>query len=125
LIISSAPRREATPARARKALSRITQSLRLFQPVLTGGDEDPRVIARKDHASMNSRSKRTLGGPVAIASYLGLSAAELRMQLRTGRTLAQIAIARGRTLAGLEDAIHTDVEAHLDQALVGVRLSAA
>jgi hypothetical protein len=55
-------------------------------------------------------------GPAAIAAYLGLTPAELRAQLRTGKSLAQIAVARGKTVSGLEDAIYADVQAHLDQA---------
>jgi hypothetical protein len=56
-------------------------------------------------------------GPIAIASYLGLTPAELRAQLRSGKTLAQIALAQGKTVAGLEDAIYADVQAHLDRAV--------
>ena len=56
-------------------------------------------------------------GPVAIASYLGLTPAQLRAQLRSGKTLAQIALAQGKTVAGLEEAIYADVQAHLDSAV--------
>jgi len=62
-------------------------------------------------------------GPVAIASYLGLTPAELRAQLRSGKTLAQIALAQGKTVAGLEDAIYADVQAHLDRAVTNGHLS--
>lgn len=64
-------------------------------------------------------------GPAAIAAYLGLTPAELRAQLRTGKSLAQIAVARGKTVSGLEDAIYADVQAHLDQAVANGRLTAA
>jgi hypothetical protein len=64
-------------------------------------------------------------GPAAIASYLGLTPAQLRMQLRAGKTLAQIAVAQGKTVAGLENAIYADVQAHLDQAVKNGRLTAA
>lgn len=63
-------------------------------------------------------------GPAAIAAYLGLTPAELRQQLRSGKTLAQIAVAQGKTVAGLEAAIYADVQAHLDKAVAGGRLSA-
>src|SRR6478672_8609695 len=45
------------------------------------------------------------GGPgsAAIATYLGLTAAELRTQLESGKTLADIAKAQSKTVAGLED----------------------
>jgi hypothetical protein len=62
-------------------------------------------------------------GPAAIASYLGLTKAQLRAELRSGKTLAQIALAQGKTVAGLEDAIYADVQAHLDQAVSNGRLT--
>jgi phospholipase C len=40
----------------------------------------------------------------AVAAYLGLRPAQLRAEIAAGRTLAQIARARGRTLAGLRAA---------------------
>ena len=64
-------------------------------------------------------------GPAAIASYLGLTPAQLREQLGSGKTLAQIAVAQGKTVAGLEDAIYTDVQAHLDRAVASGRLTSA
>lgn len=64
-------------------------------------------------------------GPVAIASYLGLTPTQLRERLRDGKTLAQIAVAQGKTVAGLEDAIYKDVQAHLDQAVANGRLTGA
>src|SRR4029453_13884558 len=64
-------------------------------------------------------------GPAAIASYLGLTPAQLREQLKAGKTLAQIAIAQGKSVSGLEDAIYADVQAHLDRAVAKGRLSAA
>jgi hypothetical protein len=64
-------------------------------------------------------------GPAAIASYLGLTPAQLRQQLKAGKTLAQIAVAQGKSVAGLEDAIYADVQAHLDRAVANGRLTAA
>ncbi len=62
-------------------------------------------------------------GPAAIASYLGLTPAQLREQLGSGKTLAQIAVAQGKTVAGLEDAIYTDVQAHLDRAVASGKMT--
>ena len=64
-------------------------------------------------------------GPVAIASYLDLTPAQLRQQLRAGKTLAEIAVAQDKTVAGLEDAIYKDVQAHLDQAVANGRLTSS
>jgi hypothetical protein len=41
----------------------------------------------------------------AAASYLGLSQAQLRAQLQSGKSLADVAKARGKSVSGLEDAI--------------------
>ena len=76
-------------------------------------------------AGQHGRGPAGHPGPVAIASYLGLTPAQLREQLRAGKTLAQIAVAQGKTVAGLEDAIYKDVQAHLDQAVANGRLTGA
>ena len=67
------------------------------------------------------------GGPgsAAIASYLGLTAAELRTQLQSGKTLADIATAQGKTVSGLEDAIVADAKTHLDADVTAGKLTAA
>ena len=69
------------------------------------------------------------GGPgpggQAIADYLGLTAAELRTQLQGGKTLAQIATAQGKTVAGLEDAIVAAATKKLDAAVTAGKLTAA
>jgi hypothetical protein len=41
----------------------------------------------------------------AAADYLGLSQAQLRSQLQSGKSLADVAGARGKTVSGLKDAI--------------------
>jgi polyhydroxyalkanoate synthesis regulator phasin len=68
------------------------------------------------------------GGPpgsTAIASYLGLTQAELRTQLESGKTLAQIAAAQGKSVTGLEDVMYADAKTHLDQAVADGKLTAA
>jgi hypothetical protein len=57
------------------------------------------------------------GGPpgaAAIAAYLGISATELRTDLQSGQTLADLAKAQGKTVSGLEDTIVADASSHLD-----------
>jgi len=51
----------------------------------------------------------------AAADYLGLTEAELRTKLNTGRTLADIAKARGKSVDGLKQAILDEAEKKLDQ----------
>jgi len=60
----------------------------------------------------------------ASAAYLGLTAEQLKTELKSGRTLAQIASAQGKTAAGLEQAIETAVKAKLDKAVAAGRISA-
>jgi hypothetical protein len=51
----------------------------------------------------------------AAADYLGLTEAELRTKLNDGRTLANIARARGKSVDGLKQAILDEAEKNLDQ----------
>jgi hypothetical protein len=59
------------------------------------------------------------GGPFgtldAVASYLGLTEAKLFEQLRSGKTLAEVAKAQGKSVDGLKAAISADVKKHLDE----------
>jgi hypothetical protein len=57
------------------------------------------------------------GGPpgaAAIASYLGVTTAQLRTDLQSGQSLADVATAQSKTVSGLEDAIVADASSHLD-----------
>lgn len=56
------------------------------------------------------------GGPGldAAASYLGLTDAQLDTQLRGGKTLADVAKAQSKSVAGLVDAMVSDLKQHLD-----------
>ena len=70
-----------------------------------------------------ARVKRPALG-AAVASYLGLTPAQLRARLGAGTSLAQIATAQGKTAAGLKSAILAAVTTRLDKAVAGGRLSA-
>jgi len=59
----------------------------------------------------------------AAAGYLGLSESRLLEDLRSGRSLAQIAKARGRSVSGLERAITTAIKSRLDRAVAAGRLT--
>ena len=67
------------------------------------------------------------GGPglIAAAKYLGLSNAKLFQQLSTGKSLAQIATASGKTAAGLEQAMTAQVKKALDAAVKAKAITAA
>jgi hypothetical protein len=60
----------------------------------------------------------------AAASYLGLTEAELRSQLSDGKSLAEIAKAKGKSVDGLVDALVADAKKRLDQAVEDKRLTA-
>ncbi len=59
----------------------------------------------------------------AAAGYLGLSATTLRSDLRSGKSLAQIATARGKTAAGLQSAMTAAIKASLDKAVTAKSLT--
>jgi hypothetical protein len=58
-----------------------------------------------------------LAGLDAAATYLGLTPAQLRTQLQSGKTLAQIAKAQGKSTDGLKEAMLADAKKHLDAAV--------
>ncbi len=64
-------------------------------------------------------------GVDAAATYLGLTAAELRTQLQSGKTLAQIAQDKGKSVDGLVDALVADAKSHLDAAVTAGKLTQA
>ena len=51
------------------------------------------------------------------AAYLGLTAAQLRAELESGKTLAQIATAQGKTAAGLIQAMYDAQKKDLNAAV--------
>ncbi len=68
------------------------------------------------------------GGPfdlAAVTGYLGLTAAELRTQLESGKSLADVAKAQSKTSSGLQDAIVAAATKKLDAAVAAGKLTAA
>jgi hypothetical protein len=66
---------------------------------------------------------RVGGGLAAAAKYLGLTPAQLRDELIAGKTLAQVAKAKGKSTTGLKDAITAAVRSRLDQAVAAKRIT--
>ena len=64
-----------------------------------------------------------LGTKQAAAAYLGLTEAQLRQQLFAGRTLAQIAQEKGKTVAGLTEAMTAAARKALAEAVAAGRLT--
>jgi hypothetical protein len=66
-----------------------------------------------------------LGDLDAAASYLGLTEDQLRTQLQSGKTLADVAKAQGKSVDGLIDALVAAAKQHLDEAVADGRLTKA
>lgn len=64
-------------------------------------------------------------GLAAAADYLGLTTAELREQLREGKSLAEVAQDEGKTVDGLVDVLVREQTERLDQAVEEGRLTKA
>lgn len=61
----------------------------------------------------------------AAADYLGLTEAQLRTQLESGKSLAQVAQAQGKPVSGLVDALVAAAKKRLDEAVAAGRLTKA
>lgn len=68
---------------------------------------------------------RLFGGPAAAASFLGLTEAELRAELESGKTLAEIATENGKSADGLEQALLDAAKADIAAAVAAGRLTEA
>jgi hypothetical protein len=62
-------------------------------------------------------------GIAELSTFLGLKPADLRTQLESGKSLADIAKAQGKTVADLEAAITTAVTKRLDDAVTANKLT--
>lgn len=61
----------------------------------------------------------------AAASYLGLTVPQLFQQLSSGKSLAQIATAKGKTAGGLEQALTNAIKTRLDKLVANKVITAA
>ena len=64
-------------------------------------------------------------GSKAVTSYLGITQAQLQKDLASGKSLAQIATAKGKTAAGLVAALVAATKSRLDKAVAAKHLTAA
>ena len=65
-------------------------------------------------------------GPLALAAaYVGISTEQLRTEVRAGKSLAQIAVAHGKSRAGLVGALVAPAKQRLDGLLAAKKLTAA
>ena len=61
----------------------------------------------------------------AVATYLGVTKAELRTARENGTSLAQLATQKGKSVAGLKQAIYDAAKADLDKAVAAGRITSA
>jgi hypothetical protein len=64
-----------------------------------------------------------IGGLGAVTKYLGLTPAALRDQLAAGKSLAEVAQARGKSVTGLKEAIIGSLRLRLDRAVAAKELT--
>jgi hypothetical protein len=72
-----------------------------------------------------NRPLRNAAPLAAAARYLGLTDSQLFTQLRSGKTLAGLATAHGKSVSGLEQAITAAAKAELDKAVANKRITSA
>jgi transposase-like protein len=78
------------------------------------------------HGSFGAPRPGLAGGAIsAAATYLGLSRTQLLDQLRSGKSLAQVAKSRGKSVNGLEQAMSSAIRSRLDKAVAAGRITKA
>ena len=71
------------------------------------------------------RAVKARGLVAVVAGYLGVTAPQLKSELQGGKTLAQVATAHGKTVAGLEQAITSAVKTRLDRVVAAGQITSA
>ena len=93
--------------------------------VLAGGAAGGALAAAKaPTAAASAQHPLVRHGVLRAASdYLGLTPRQLFQQLRSGKSLAEIAVAQGKTVDGLKSAILSAVKARLDRVASAGRIT--
>ena len=104
-----------TTGQAAERLQRLQQ--RVGELVMrTGGQDGKRPGAKKRKAAIRGAVK-------AAATYLGLTTEQIRTQLQSGKSLAEIATAQGKSVDGLKAAIVADAKATIDKLVFSGKIS--
>ena len=116
----AAKRLHVSPSQLRSALKGAMDD-RIQADVKSGKLTQKQADAIKQHKGSDGPRRHELhvGGPFmeglqAAAKYLGLSDAQLRKQLQSGKSLAQVAKARNKSVDGLKTAIKDALQSKLD-----------
>jgi polyhydroxyalkanoate synthesis regulator phasin len=112
----------------KKALSdRVDAAVAAGRITKTEGDALKQRIASGEYPLFAGPHRGFGHGPFrgvdAAASYLGVTEAQLRTELEAGKTLAQVAQAHGKSVAGLVDALASDAKKHIDASVAAGRLT--
>lgn len=103
-----------TPEEAAKLKARIARAEGLGLAAKRG--------AAKKQKGLAQRIAKAKGLGVAVG-YLGLTREELRAELKDGKSLAQVAVAEGKTAAGLVDALLARAKERAAKAVAAKRLT--
>lgn len=79
--------------------------------------------AKSTATPASSKSDSHLGPLSVAATYLGLTTDALRTQLGTGKSLADVATAQGKSVSGLEDALLANLQTDLDADVTAGRIT--
>ena len=95
--------------------------------VAAGGTAGGAIAAAKSPTAAATAQHRFVrhGVFLAAADYLGLTPRQLFQQLRSGKSLAEIAVAQGKTVDGLKSAILAAVKARVDRVVAAGRITSA
>jgi hypothetical protein len=105
-------------------MRRLVLLLTAFLTVAVSGTAVAAQATReKPRSGVASQAQRGLLG--SAAAYLGLSQAQVRAQVRSGKSLAQIATAEGKSVDGLKAAVLTAFKAKVAAARAAGRIDAA
>lgn len=131
----AAKRLNVTPAQLQAALQG-AYGARLDAAVATGKITKEQAEAMKKRSAQGGlplfggghhggRGPHAAPSFAAVATYLGLTQAELKAQLQSGKSLAEIAKAQGKSVDGLEQALATEMKKKLDAAVKAGKLTQA
>lgn len=86
----------------------------------------PQLVERMVNATPRARTRGARGGLLKAAStYLGLTHRQLATELRSGKSLAQIATAKSKSVDGLKEALLAALKQKVDAAVDAGRLDSA
>jgi hypothetical protein len=104
-----------TPAQAARLEKRIANAKGLGIGIRKGFAQKHRAFVKRIAAKGH--------GLGAAATYLGMTRAELRAELRDGRSLAQVAVAKGKSVDGLVAAMLAGAKERASKAVANGRLT--